>query len=99
MPTVRLSHLQVDFGSELEAALAGSEDGEDDDSEDDMLAFPSEMRAAVSRRRAEKDAWRAAAAEWMQGAAMPETGASKIDAALRAEQALEPCFADCMLSY
>ncbi len=60
--------LQVDFGSELEAALAGSDDEEDDSGDEALLAAHPQLRAALSRRRAERDAWRAAAAEWMQGA-------------------------------
>ena len=62
---------QVDFGSELEAALAGSADDEDDSGDEALLAAHPQLRAALSRRRAERESWRAAAAEWMQGA-MPQ---------------------------
>ncbi len=75
---------QVDFGSELEAALAGDDDEDDDEeSEDGLLVGPPALRAAVSRRRAEKYAWRAAAVEWMQGAVAPDAGAFAAGAALR----------------
>ena len=81
---------QVDFGSELEAALAGSENSGDDSADEALLAGVPQLRAALLRRRAERDAWRAAAAEWMQGAVPQGRGEPRLCHML-------PCHSVCFL--